>query len=82
MQSLITYEQTFDLLYDEQEAKAETSLDNETESILWNFNEGIGIYIEKILSGQMSINEMLKDHIAIIETWIEQVEETIANINQ
>ena len=77
------YEQTFDLLYDENGCvKSKTSLDSETENVLWNFNEGIGVYVDRVLSGHMSINEILKDHISIIETWIEQVEKTILNINQ
>ena len=74
-----TYEQTFDLLYNQDGCvKDSTGLDSKTENLLWDFNDGIGGYVERVLSGQMSINEMLKDHIGIIETWIEQVEEAIS----
>ena len=77
------YEQSFDLLYDQNACvKKNTGLDSKTEDALWNFNEGIGEYVNKVLSGRMSIKEMLKDHISIIDVWVEQVEEILLNIKQ
>ena len=77
------YERSFDLLYDQNACvKKKTGLNPETEDVLWHFNEGKGEYVDKVLSGRMSIKEALEDHITIIETWVEQVETTILNINQ
>lgn len=72
------YEQTFDLLYDEHGAKEQTGINKETENILWDFNEGIGCYVDRVLSGHMSINKSLKDHIGIIESWIKKIEKAIS----
>ena len=71
----------FDLLYDSNSCvKDKTGLDPKVENILWDFNEGIGPYVDKVLSGRMSIAESLKDHMQIIEDWVKKVETTLANI--
>ncbi len=73
-----TYEQAFELLYDKDNyPKEHTGLDVEVEAALWDYVEGIGEYIQKVLSGRMSLTDSLKDHIAKIETWEREVRHLI-----
>lgn len=77
------YERAFDLLYDPDACvKDHTGLNSETEGQLWDFVEGIGEYVGKVLSGRMSIAESLKDHISIIEKWESEVRQLIDNIEK
>ena len=69
-----TYEQAFELLYDKNNyPKVHTGLDTEVEAVLWDYVEGIGEYVQKVLSGRMSLAESLKDHMSEIETWEKEV---------
>lgn len=78
-----TYEGAFDLLYDQDAcAKECTGLDSEIEGQLWNFVEGIGEYVGRVLFGRMSITESLKDHISILEKWESETRQLIDNIEK
>lgn len=75
------YPKAFDLVYHKNgDAREVTGLPSETESLLWDFIDGIGSYIDRVLSGRMSIAESLKDHMAIIESRILAVEKTTRDI--
>lgn len=69
--------QLYDILYDENGAKNNNGLDEKTNTKLWDFEDGFPVYLNKVLSGRMSLAESSKDHMSIIEEWLSDIEKII-----
>lgn len=81
-----TYGKTYFLLYadngDTRRDYLSLGINYETYDALWNFYEGIGEYVGRVLFGRMSITESLKDHISIIEKWESETRQLIDNVEK
>ena len=77
----VAHEKIYDLLYDDNGARDKTGLPEGVEGKLWDFIEGIGSYLDRIFSGRMSLAEMCKDHMQIVEDWVMDIENTLTPLS-